>query len=155
MALPTNLNLENFIGPCFLVIWLSFMWVCKAARFDFAYHSSTRLYGLLLAQAYFYFTTYRDSIGTRLTVALIWSVCQLVRPIRNSPEFPTHSILETLDVIFCVHMIYTYLIVDFANLYKMAQILWWVIASLNWHRAKPVPGVLGYVPQFNSPFVYA
>ncbi|KAI0086159.1 hypothetical protein BDY19DRAFT_961633 [Irpex rosettiformis] len=100
-----SLSIENFIGPCFLLTWLSFI-----------------LYGLVLAQVYFYFTTYQDHIVTQLTVVLIWFAYQGIWWLKLN--FFAFSILETLHVMVCMHMIYTYLIVDFANPQKILRTIW-------------------------------
>ncbi|KAI0089010.1 hypothetical protein BDY19DRAFT_162739 [Irpex rosettiformis] len=47
-------DIEPFVGPCFVIIWLSFI-----------------LYGLFLAQIYNYFTTYEDHIIIKLAVTLL------------------------------------------------------------------------------------
>ena len=37
------------------------------------------------------------------------------------------SVLETLHVATCIHMLYTYLVIGFANPEMTLNILWWVI----------------------------
>ncbi|KAI0826404.1 hypothetical protein BC629DRAFT_1587204 [Irpex lacteus] len=91
MALP---DVETFIGPCFAIIWVSFI-----------------LYGLVIAQVYFYFTTYEDGLGTKLLVILLCA-------------------LETLHVAFCGHVVYTYTIVYFAKPEKVNNVIWSVGAAV-------------------------
>ncbi|KAI0826363.1 hypothetical protein BC629DRAFT_1587173 [Irpex lacteus] len=69
------------------------------------------LYGLLLAQVYVYYTTYSDHIALKL---LVLTVC----------------ILETALVATCMHMNYTYTVVDFVNPAKLLDIIWSVGASI-------------------------
>ncbi|KAI0088841.1 hypothetical protein BDY19DRAFT_151172 [Irpex rosettiformis] len=91
--MPT-FDLEKFIGPAFIVICISFI-----------------LYGLGLAQVYFYFRTYHDHPAIKLLVILV-------------------CILETLHVAFCIHMVYTYLIIDFADPGSVLNIIWSTGASI-------------------------
>ncbi|KAI0089013.1 hypothetical protein BDY19DRAFT_1057142 [Irpex rosettiformis] len=75
-------------GPCFVIIWLSFI-----------------LYGLVLAQTYIYFSSYDDHRFLKIVVTLI-------------------CLLETLQVAACIHIVYTYLIVFFANPLGWEKIIW-------------------------------
>ncbi|KAI0089960.1 hypothetical protein BDY19DRAFT_94428 [Irpex rosettiformis] len=88
------LNIVPLVGPCFVIIWLSFI-----------------LYGLVLAQVYFYFATYEDHILIKAVVVLL-------------------CLLETLQVSACIHLIYTYLIVFFANPLGMDKIIWSVLLAM-------------------------
>ncbi|KAI0826472.1 hypothetical protein BC629DRAFT_83352 [Irpex lacteus] len=91
--MPT-FNFETFMGPAFIIICFSLI-----------------LYGLSLAQIYFYLTTYRDHIAVKLLVVFV-------------------CILESLHVAFCIHMLYNYLIVDFANPVNVLNIIWSTGASI-------------------------
>ncbi|KAI0089009.1 hypothetical protein BDY19DRAFT_162624 [Irpex rosettiformis] len=85
--------IESFMGPCFVVIWLSFI-----------------LYGVFLAQVYFYLITYNDSFPIKLFVILLWG-------------------LETLHVAFCIHVMYTYLLINFATPERIVRVIWSVGVS--------------------------
>ncbi|KAI0089015.1 hypothetical protein BDY19DRAFT_163369 [Irpex rosettiformis] len=94
MASLPSMNIEPLVGPCFIIIWLSFI-----------------LYGLVLAQVYFYFTTYEDHVLLKLAVALLCT-------------------METLQVAACIHFVYTYLIVFFGNAGGLDIILWSIILAI-------------------------
>ncbi|KAI0088893.1 hypothetical protein BDY19DRAFT_155163 [Irpex rosettiformis] len=63
------------------------------------------LYGLLCAQIYYYYTTYQDHLALKLVVLLLF-------------------ILETVHVAASIHMLYGYLIINFANPAGIINISW-------------------------------
>ncbi|KAI0819089.1 hypothetical protein BC629DRAFT_1588401 [Irpex lacteus] len=82
------LSIEAFIGPSFVLICLSFI-----------------LYGLVVAQVYFYFTTYRDNLPTRFIVIIL-------------------CVLESLHTAVCLHMGYTLLVIGLDNPAKLLNVPW-------------------------------
>ncbi|KAI0089024.1 hypothetical protein BDY19DRAFT_993833 [Irpex rosettiformis] len=63
------------------------------------------LYGLFCAQTCYYYTTYHDHLSLKLAVSVLF-------------------VLETLHVIAGIHMLYWYLLVNYANPAKLTQIPW-------------------------------
>ncbi|KAI0826398.1 hypothetical protein BC629DRAFT_1587199 [Irpex lacteus] len=63
------------------------------------------LYGLFGAQVYYYFTTYRDHPALR---AVVFILC----------------VLETIHVATSIHVLYTYLVIDFADASKLLHVVW-------------------------------
>ncbi|KAI0826385.1 hypothetical protein BC629DRAFT_75543 [Irpex lacteus] len=86
---------ESFGGPFFVIVWISFI-----------------LYGLGLAQVYFYLTTYRDHYAMRLVVILL-------------------CVLETMQVGTCIHFLYADLVADFSNPENLLTVLWSEIAAMS------------------------
>ncbi|KAI0683015.1 hypothetical protein BC835DRAFT_781492 [Cytidiella melzeri] len=84
-------DLETFMGPCFILICLALI-----------------LYGIFCAQAFYYWTTYQDSLGLKL---LIFVVC----------------VLESVHVVTCIHLMYTFLLSDIASPDKLSRTVWSVI----------------------------
>ncbi|KZT02010.1 uncharacterized protein LAESUDRAFT_445568 [Laetiporus sulphureus 93-53] len=63
-------------------------------------------YGMSTIQAYVYWWNYpNDPLKIKIVVAVIW-------------------LLETLHSVFCLHVVYSYLIIDFGDLAKVEQIVW-------------------------------
>ncbi|KAI0683354.1 hypothetical protein BC835DRAFT_748663 [Cytidiella melzeri] len=85
MASPT---LETFLGPYFVLVYLAVI-----------------LYGIFCAQAFYYWTTYKDGHGLKLLVFLI-------------------CVLETAHVAICIHPMYTLLIVDNGSPDKLLRTVW-------------------------------
>ncbi|KAI0747278.1 hypothetical protein BC629DRAFT_215063 [Irpex lacteus] len=83
-----SFDIETFVGPSFVFICLSLI-----------------LYGLVIAQVYYYFTTYRDDLFHRLLVLLL-------------------CVLETVHSIACIHVLYTLTIIGFADVRKFSEIPW-------------------------------
>jgi len=74
---------------------------------------SMSIYGITTLQMYFYFMQFpKDSIGLKLSVALIW-------------------VLDTLHVIFMCHTIHYYLIKGFGKPALLANGIWSLFASLG------------------------
>ncbi|KIP05948.1 hypothetical protein PHLGIDRAFT_479385 [Phlebiopsis gigantea 11061_1 CR5-6] len=64
------------------------------------------LFGVFTFQVYFYWFTYEDDIrALRILVLVLW-------------------ILECLHTCFCIHLLYTYLVVDFHNPEGILQVVW-------------------------------
>lgn len=60
-----------------------------------------------------------------LNSQLLWRglyTCYSPRP--SLAECQTRSVLETLQVVSCIHMMYTYLLIDFANVDKILRVVW-------------------------------
>ncbi|KAI0819107.1 hypothetical protein BC629DRAFT_1435861 [Irpex lacteus] len=88
-----SFDIETFVGPSFVFICLSLI------------SSNSSLYGLVIAQVYYYFTTYRDDLFHRLLVLLL-------------------CVLETVHSIACIHVLYTLTIIGFADVRKFSEIPW-------------------------------
>ncbi|KAI0089948.1 hypothetical protein BDY19DRAFT_94041 [Irpex rosettiformis] len=89
------LNIAPLVGPCFVITLLSFI-----------------LYGLLLAQVYFYLTTYsEDHISIKVVVVVL-------------------CLLETLQVAACIHVLYTYLVVFFDDPLRIDKIIWTILLAM-------------------------
>ncbi|KAI0088894.1 hypothetical protein BDY19DRAFT_906379 [Irpex rosettiformis] len=100
-----GLNVETFLGPCFVMLCVTFI-----------------LYGLLCAQVYYYYTSYRDHIALKLVVLLL---------------FLSISVLESLHVATSIHFLYSYLVVDYANPSKLLDIIWQLLIYLE-HTGDPI-----------------
>ncbi|KAI0747285.1 hypothetical protein BC629DRAFT_215556 [Irpex lacteus] len=85
---PLSIDIDPFFGPIFLLACFSLI-----------------LYGLGISQVHFYFSTYRDSIATRLIVLLT-------------------SGLETVHAALCIHLLYTVLVSDYCNPEGLVVIPW-------------------------------
>ena len=80
------------------------------------------LYGLFLAQLYVYFTTYQDGIIVKLAVTTLGSVSSST--LWYSYSANRSRILETLQIISSIHVLYNNLIVDFGHPERLAYLLW-------------------------------
>ncbi|KAI0747286.1 hypothetical protein BC629DRAFT_1561681 [Irpex lacteus] len=87
-SIMASFSIDSFLGPFFLFICVSLI-----------------LYGLAIAQVYFYFTTYHDNQPTRILVLLL-------------------CILETVHAVVCILSTYTFLISDFADPLRLLNIAW-------------------------------
>ena len=116
-------NAETFLGPCFAILCIAFMWALNFAC-AIPYLPYRSLYGLFYAQIYYYYTTYHDRLALRLAVLLLWWV--LLQDAHFCVLRYSISILETVHVAASIHMLYMYLVVDYANPSSLTNILWWV-----------------------------
>ena len=82
----------------------------------------TSLYGLFLAQLYVYFTTYQDGFIVKLAVTTLGFVSS--SPLWYSYSANRSRILETLQIISSIHVLYNNLIVDFGHPERLAYLLW-------------------------------
>ncbi|KAI0750590.1 hypothetical protein BC629DRAFT_1739463 [Irpex lacteus] len=70
------------------------------------------LYGVLSAQAFYYWSTYpKDHWGVRALVAIVW-------------------VLESLHVAFCIHIVHTYFVLSLRDPEHATKIIWSIGATL-------------------------
>ncbi|KAK7691587.1 hypothetical protein QCA50_004986 [Cerrena zonata] len=88
------------------------------------------IYGITTLQLFFYFTSYsKDSIALKALVVTMWWIDLVTLFEPDAEPIVDHRILDTFDLAFIGHTLYTYFILDYLNPAELLEMVWTIAVS--------------------------